>query len=82
MTKIDLITGILGSGKTTFLLRYGRYLLDKGERIAILVNDFGAVNVDLLLLQELACEHCVIETICGSRRCKRRQSGKELYETV
>lgn len=78
MTKIDLITGILGSGKTTFLLRYGRYLLDKGERIAILVNDFGAVNVDLLLLQELACEHCVIETICG---CGDPDAHRRRYRT-
>ena len=48
MTKIDLITGILGSGKTTFLRRYAKYLLAQGQRIAILENDFGAVNVDML----------------------------------
>ena len=41
MTKIDLITGILGSGKTTFLLKYARHLIDSGENIAILENDFG-----------------------------------------
>ena len=53
MTKIDLITGILGSGKTTFLLRYARELINRGEKIAILENDFGAVNVDMMMLQEL-----------------------------
>ena len=30
MIKIDLITGFLGSGKTTFLLKYARYLMQKG----------------------------------------------------
>ena len=27
MVKIDLITGFLGSGKTTFIKKYARYLL-------------------------------------------------------
>ena len=78
MTKIDLITGILGSGKTTFLLRYGKWLLDKGERIAIIVNDFGAVNVDLLLLQDLKCENCEIVTICG---CGDPNAHRRRYKT-
>ena len=29
MVKIDLITGFLGSGKTTFIKKYAKYLLDK-----------------------------------------------------
>ena len=78
MTKIDLVTGILGAGKTTFLLRYGRYLLQKGERIAILVNDFGAVNVDTLLLSELKCDRCEIETICG---CGDPNAYRRRYRT-
>ena len=42
MIKIDLITGFLGAGKTTFLKKYARYLLDQGHNIGILENDFGA----------------------------------------
>ena len=53
MTKIDLITGILGSGKTTFLRGYAKDLLQQGKRIAILENDFGAVNIDIAMLQDL-----------------------------
>ena len=45
MIKIDLITGFLGAGKTTFLKKYARYLLNQGQNIGILENDFGAVNV-------------------------------------
>ena len=56
MIKVDLITGFLGSGKTSFLLRYARYLMNQGLRIGILVYDHGAVNVDLPLLQELRGE--------------------------
>ena len=50
MVKADLITGFLGSGKTTFIRQYAKYLKEKGEKIAILENDLGAVNVDALLL--------------------------------
>ena len=46
MVKIDLITGFLGAGKTTFLKKYAEYLIAKGQNIGILENDFGAVNVD------------------------------------
>ena len=45
MVKIDLITGFLGSGKTTFIKKYAKYLIDQGENIGILENDYGAVNV-------------------------------------
>ena len=58
MIKIDLITGFLGSGKTTFLKKYARYLIGKGHKIGILVNDYGAVNVDTMLLSELAGDNC------------------------
>ena len=47
MVKIDLITGFLGSGKTTFIKKYAKYLIDQGLNIGILENDFGAVNVDM-----------------------------------
>ena len=30
MVKVDLITGFLGSGKTTFIKKYARYLMDQG----------------------------------------------------
>jgi len=80
MTKVDLITGLLGSGKTTFLLRYARYLFDKGMRIAVLVNDLGAVNVDMLLLQELKSERCQLEMVSGGcdQHCHRRRFRTQL----
>ena len=30
MVKVDLITGFLGSGKTTFIKKYAQYLIDQG----------------------------------------------------
>ena len=34
MVQVDLITGFLGAGKTTFLRRYVRYLVQQGIRCA------------------------------------------------
>ena len=65
MVKIDLITGFLGSGKTTFLRKYASYLITQGQNIGILENDFGAVNVDMMLLGELRGDNCELEMISG-----------------
>ena len=63
--KIDLITGFLGSGKTTFIRKYVEYLIKNGERVGILENDYGAVNVDMMLLSDLRGPSCEIEMIAG-----------------
>ncbi|RKM53978.1 GTPase (G3E family) [Butyrivibrio sp. X503] len=79
MTKIDLITGFLGSGKTTFLKPYTKYFLEKGEKICIIENDFGAINVDMVLLKDIAGENCNIEMIIGgdgAQAHKRRLKTK------
>lgn len=65
MIKIDLITGFLGSGKTTFIRKYVKYLTDKGLKIGILENDYGAVNVDAMLLQDILGESCDLEMVAG-----------------
>ena len=62
---IDLITGFLGAGKTTFIRSYAKYLMKKGNRICILENDYGAVNVDVMFLQDLLGEQCELEMVIG-----------------
>lgn len=80
MIKVDLITGFLGSGKTTFLKKYAKYYLDKGQRIGILENDYGAVNVDMLLLNELRGENCELEMVAGGcdADCHKRRFKTKL----
>ena len=73
MVQVDLITGFLGAGRTTFLRRYAAYLAKQGYRICILENDFGAVNVDAMLVQDLLAEGCEIETISGGCDCDTHQ---------
>lgn len=80
MIKVDLITGFLGSGKTTFLKKYAKYFIDQGQRVGILENDFGAVNVDMLLLNELRGENCELEMVAGGcdADCHRRRFKTKL----
>ncbi len=52
MTRIDLVTGLLGAGKTTFLRRYGEYLRKTGVRFALVENEYGAAGVDGAFLAE------------------------------
>ena len=65
MVKVDLITGFLGSGKTTFIKKYASWLMKQGQNIGILENDFGAVNVDMMLLHDLEGENCELEMVSG-----------------
>ena len=78
--QIDLITGFLGSGKTTFLRRYADHLLRQGLRVGILENDYGAVNVDVMLLQELEGDNCGVEAVAGGccEDCHRRRFKTKL----
>lgn len=80
MVKIDLITGFLGSGKTTFIKQYAAYLMEEGKRIGILENDYGAVNVDMMLLQELMGENCDLEMVSGGydADCHKRRFKTKL----
>ena len=80
MIQIDLITGFLGSGKTTFIKQYARYLIAQGLNIGILENDFGAVNVDAMLLQDILGDHCTLEMVAGGcdADCHRRRFKTKL----
>ncbi len=65
MTKIILITGFLGSGKTTFM----KSLLDayQDKKVGVIVNEFGDTNVDALTLEK---EGIIIEELAnGSIFC-------------
>ena len=57
---VTVVTGFLGAGKTT-LLRH--LLLNSGQRLAVLVNEFGEVGIDGSLLRQ--CGFCPEEELDG-----------------
>ncbi|MBM4119467.1 MAG: GTP-binding protein [Nitrospira sp.] len=52
VTPIYVIAGFLGSGKTTLLKRVLAHELDRGAKPAVLMNEFGEVDVDGALLHD------------------------------
>jgi len=73
MIKIDLVTGFLGSGKTTFIKIYAKYLISIGEKVCILENDYGAINVDAAMFKDITGENLDVAMIVGG-------DGKEAHK--
>ena len=73
---VTIISGFLGAGKTTLL----NYLLnaEHGLRVAVLVNDFGAVNIDAALVTGVSGE----STIDLSNGCICCSIRDDLFEAV
>jgi len=59
---VTILTGFLGAGKTT-LLNHILYS-DHGMKIAVLVNDFGAINVDAQLIVGVEGEMITLSNGC------------------
>jgi G3E family GTPase len=79
ITPVTLLTGFLGSGKTTLL---NRLLRQPGiEETAVLINEFGAVSIDHLLVREASENLTVLSNgcICCSVAGDMVQALRDLY---
>jgi len=72
---ITILTGFLGAGKTTLLNRILND--DHGLQVAVLVNDFGEINIDAELI--VGVEDDMISLANGCVCCQIRE---DLLETV
>ena len=80
MSRLYLITGFLGAGKTTFLKNFIR--LFEGQRIQLIVNEFGREGVDGALLAELGA---YLKEIAGGSvfcACRMDQFEKALKQSA
>ena len=80
MTKIDIISGFLGAGKTTFIKK----MLDEvfqGEKIVLIENEFGEVGIDGGFLKDAGIE--ITEMNSGCICCSLvGDFGKNLHEVI
>lgn len=72
-----LLTGFLGSGKTSTLQHWLGHTAMPLKRVAVIINDFGEINVDAALLQRRQLE---LRSITGG--CVCCQSFDDLVEQV
>jgi G3E family GTPase len=72
---LTVIGGFLGAGKTTLLERMLRQ--SQGRRLAVLVNDFGALNIDA----ELVAASCA-DTIALTNGCVCCSIGDDLTDAL
>jgi G3E family GTPase len=63
---VILLTGFLGSGKTTLLLRWLQESPVTGRRLGIVMNEFGEVSVDSLIVSK---PNLALEQVSGGCVC-------------
>ena len=51
--RLILFTGFLGSGKTTLVVKLAKYAVERGQKVAILVNEIGEIGIDNQLMRQL-----------------------------
>ena len=82
MTQIDIISGFLGAGKTTFIQKLLQESL-KGENVVLIENEFGEIGIDSGFLKNSGIEIREINQgcICCSLVGDFETSLKEVIET-
>ena len=71
---VTVVTGFLGSGKTTLIQHLIRNA--NGKKLAVLVNEFGSEGVDGDILKSCADADCptenIVELEIGRASCRER----------
>nr|WP_314460204.1 GTP-binding protein [uncultured Clostridium sp.] len=82
MTKIDIISGFLGAGKTTFIKKLLQEAVS-GEQVVLIENEFGEIGIDGGFLKDAGVEIREMNSgcICCSLVGDFGQSLKEVLTT-
>ena len=80
MTKIDIVSGFLGAGKTTFIKKMIKEVFT-GQKIVLIENEFGEVGIDGGFLKDSGIE--ITEMNSGCICCSLvGDFGKNLNEVI
>ena len=63
MTNVDIISGFLGAGKTTFIKKLINEVF-KGEKIVLIENEFGEIGIDGGFLKDAGIEITEMNSGC------------------
>ena len=63
MTKVDIISGFLGAGKTTFIKKLIEEVLP-GEKLVLIENEFGEIGIDGGFLKDAGVEITEMNSGC------------------
>ena len=63
MTKIDIISGFLGAGKTTLIKKLIQEAL-QGEKLMLIENEFGEIGIDGTFLNNSGVEITEMNSGC------------------
>lgn len=82
MTKIDIISGFLGAGKTTFIKKMLEEVFS-GEKVVLVENEYGEVGIDGGFLKDAGIEIKELNSgcICCSLVGDFNRSLNEVIET-
>jgi cobalamin biosynthesis protein CobW len=82
---VDLVTGFLGSGKTTLIKRVLETGLD-GQRVAVIVNELAGLGIDGRVLRSLGNVETMVELdngcICCSVDLRFEYAVQEIVDSV
>lgn len=80
MTKIDIVSGFLGAGKTTFIKKMLEEVF-QGQKVVLIENEFGEVGIDGGFLKDAGIE--ITEMNSGCICCSLvGDFGKNLNEVI
>jgi len=82
MTKIDVISGFLGAGKTTLIQKLIKDVF-AGQKVVLVENEFGEIGIDGGFLQEAGIEITEINSgcICCTLQGDFQEALKKVVET-
>ena len=63
MTKVDIISGFLGAGKTTFIKKLIEEVF-QGEKLVLIENEFGEIGIDGGFLKDAGVEITEMNSGC------------------
>lgn len=82
MVRIEIISGFLGAGKTTFIKKLIHYHRNIKEKIVLIENEYGEAGIDGILLrkEEVEVRELYAGCICCSLHEDFTQSVKDLIK--